>query len=297
MNGEKKYLLELKSEIAIAPAKKETFYLGFFFLMGTGDHEDPGTLENVEKHWPENQTRWTHYLNKVLAAGSVWEKDNAYRDIAVKALMTLLNNWRRAYGDLEYDGLFPSYAVNYFNGFWAWDSWKHAAALARFAPGLAKDQIRTMFALQDEQGMIPDVIYAGKAENNWRDTKPPLAAWAVWEVYEQTRHKEFVKEMYPQLVRYHQWWYENRDHDKNRLCEYGSTDGTLVAALWESGMDDAVRFDKRKMVKNKKGAWSIDVESVDLNAYLYADKVYISKMARLLGENESLTKLTGEAEI
>jgi putative isomerase len=152
-----------------------------------------------------------------------------------------------------------------------------------------------MFALQDEYGMVPDVIYAHKAENNWRDTKPPLAAWAVWEVYEQTNDKDFIKEMYPKLIRYHNWWYENRDHDKNSLCEYGSTDGTLVAALWESGMDDAVRFDKRKMVKNNNRAWSIDVESVDLNAYLYAEKVNISRMARLLGQNQTAAQLSDQA--
>ena len=61
------------------------------------------------------------------------------------------------------------------------------------------------------------------------------------------------------------------DHDRDGLCEYGSTDGTLIAAAWESGMDNAIRFDSTKMLKNNDYAWSMDQESVDLNAYLYAE--------------------------
>ena len=68
--------------------------------------------------------------------------------------------------------------------------------------------------------------------------------------------------MYPKLKKYHNWWYENRDHDKDGLAEYGSTDGSLIAAKWESGMDNAVRFDDSKILKNKDNAYSLDQESL-----------------------------------
>jgi len=32
-----------------------------------------------------------------------------------------------------------------------------------------------------------------------------------------------LKEMLPKLTAYHQWWYRNRDHNKNGLIEYGAT--------------------------------------------------------------------------
>ena len=99
-----------------------------------------------------------------------------------------------------------------------------------------------MFDYQDEHGMVADCIYANKRENNWRDTKPPLSAWSVWNVYKNTGDIAFVREMFDKLVKYHHWWYANRDNNKNGLCEYGSTDGTQLAARWESGMDNAVRF-------------------------------------------------------
>lgn len=294
--GERTYRIDINKQIIIPPNKDETIYLEFFYCMSSSQKFSTQHAANIEKVFEDNRNRWNRYIDSILCSGSRWAEDAAYRNIAVKSLMTLASNWRCAFGDLEYDGLFPSYAVSYFNGFWAWDSWKHAAAILRFDAALAKDQIRAMFARQGMDGMVPDVIYADKSENNLRDTKPPLAAWAVWNVFEQTGDMEFIKEMFPKLLRYHEWWYENRDHDHNGLCEYGSTDGTVEAALWESGMDDAVRFDGRKTVRNKDGAWSLDVESVDLNAYLYAEKGYLSELARRLGDAGTANRLDREGE-
>jgi len=235
-----------------------------------------------------NNKRWSGYINKILSVESKWFEEKQYRDLSVKALETLILNWRAADDDLKHDGLFPSSSIWYFNGFWAWDSWKHAVALTKFAPVLAKDQIRTMFDYQNEKGMVADCIYLDKTENNWRDTKPPLAAWAVWKIYESTNDRDFIEEMYPKLLKYHQWWYQYRDHDQDGLCEYGSTDGTLIAAKWESGMDNAVRFDNSKILDNNGNEWSIDQESVDLNSYLVAEKQFLGKMAEVIGEDSKV---------
>ena len=94
----------------------------------------------------------------------------------MKSVQTLVGNWRGAAGDLVYDGMYPSFVVRDFNGVWSWDTWKQAAASAMFDPALARTQIRGMFEFQNDGGMIADVVYVKAAENNWRDTKPPLAA-------------------------------------------------------------------------------------------------------------------------
>ncbi|KAA3624949.1 MAG: trehalase, partial [Bacteroidetes bacterium] len=208
--------------------------------------------------------------------------------IAVKCLETLINNWRSPAGQLKHNGLFPSYNYKWFNGFWAWDSWKHAVALKYIDPAIAKDQIRAMFDFQDEYGMIADCVYRDNLieDNNWRNTKPPLSAWAVWEVYQEDLDTSFIHEMLPKLEAYHNWWYNYRDHDKNGLCEYGSTDGTLIAGKWESGMDNAVRFDQSSILKNAENAWSLNQESVDLNAFLAAEKNYLGRLYAAIGEIE-----------
>lgn len=227
-----------------------------------------------------NNKRWEEYLTRILRKDMPKEYDR----IAVKSVATLISNWRTNRGGLLHEGVIPSHAVNYFIGFWAWDSWRFSVALARFAPELAKNNIRAMFDYQLPDGMIIDCIYTNPEENNARDSKPPLAAWAVDEVFTHTQDTAFVREMYPQLLAYHRWWYEKRDHNKNGICEFGSTDGTTEAAAWESGMDNAIRFDNARMVKNADDAWSFDQESIDLNGYLALEYKLLKKFAALIGQ-------------
>jgi len=235
-------------------------------------------LDNSDAAWEKNEVRWNGYIQKSVRA-DITNLDY----VPIKAIQTLITNWKKPIGDIKHQGVVPSMSVAYFNGFWAWDSWKHSVALKEIEPDLAKDQIRAMFDYQDSSGMVIDCIFPDKSENNLRDSKPPLAGWAVWEVFSSSNDTAFVREMLPKLEKYHRWWYKYRDHDNNGLCEYGSTDGTLIAAKWESGMDNAVRFDSSEIVNNNEGAWSINQESVDLNAYLYAEKIYLEKLCNVVG--------------
>jgi len=223
--------------------------------------------------------------------------DSLSKIAAAKSILTLQNNWRIPAGEIKKQGLFPSYHYKWFHGFWAWDSWKHAVGLSYYNIAIAKDQMRLMFDFQKEDGFITDCVFRDTSieKHNERDTKPPLAAWAVVKIYERDSDLSFVKELYPKLVKYHNFWYVKRDHDQDGLCEYGSTDGSLIAAKWESGMDNAIRFDNSKILKNSEGAYSIDQESVDLNAYLYAEKLYLVTLAEALQKTEDVTKYKKEA--
>lgn len=238
-------------------------------------------LSNPQEGLKANKERWEGYLTKILRKDMKPEYDR----IAVKAVVTLISNWRTHRGGLLHEGIVPSHAAYYFVGFWAWDTWRFSAALAKFDPELAKDNIRAMFDYQQPDGMIIDCIYTDPAENNARDSKPPLVSWAVDEIFTHTNDTAFISKMYPQLMAYYKWWYNKRDHNRNGMCEYGSTDGTLEAAAWESGMDNAIRFDDAKMLKNNgaEDAWSMDQESVDLNAYLALECKLLKKFASILG--------------
>ena len=253
-------------------------------------------LENPQQVFADNKTRWNEYLTKALDSKNTLLDKEENKRLAVKCVQTLTSNWRSPAGDLQHDGVFPSAAYQGFYGFWSWDSWKQAVALVRFNPELAKSNLHSMFQYQDDMGMVADCVYFDPKENNWRDTKAPLAAWAVLEIYKRTQDLDFVGEMYPKLVKYHKWWYQYRDHDQNGLCEYGSTDGTIIAAKWESGMDNAVRFDDAKMLKNNDHGWSMDQESVDLNAYLFAEKEQLADLAELLGKSEEANEFDSQAK-
>jgi putative isomerase len=287
------YRIDLAQPLHLRPNQKITVYVDQVLVNDI--HTDRPTKIDDATAWTRNRQRWAGYLQTLASYHLAGLPDEIAQRVAAKAMITLLGNWRAARGDIHHDGVIPSYSNPDFNGFWAWDSWKHAAALASFAPDLARDQIRAMFDYQAADGMVPDCVFLDKANNNWRDSKPPLATWASLAVYRATGDKVFLAEMYDKLVRYHRWWFSARDHDHDGLAEYGATDGSKIAAKWESGMDNAVRFDDIRMLKNGERAWSMDQHSVDLNAYLYREKLDLADIAEVLGKTDDHARWLKEA--
>ncbi|WP_413503378.1 alpha-glucosidase [Serratia grimesii] len=196
-------------------------------------------LTNPQHYMAASEQRWENYLNKGLSNPHATQ---AQERVAVKAIETLNGNWRGAAGAMKFDSVTPSVTGRWFSGnqTWPWDTWKQAYAMAHFNPNVAKDNIRAVFAFQIQPddplrpwdaGFIPDLIAynpspeRGGDGSNWneRNTKPSLAAWAVMEVYNTTGDKQWLAEMYPKLVAYHDWWLLNRDHNGNGVPEYGAT--------------------------------------------------------------------------
>ncbi len=282
------YVIEMK-DLTIGPSMQKEFIISQSFEFIDDDLGGKETIVHSEvlKKGASLEAKIVEKDDEIYKLHSImdssWQKSQYY-DLLSKAMLTLQNNWRAPAGELKHSGIFPSYHYRWFHGFWAWDSWKYSVALAYYRPELAKDQIRAMFDYMDEEGFIADCIYRDTTieNHNYRNTKPPLSSWAVWSIFQQDLDTTFLVEMYPKLIKQHNWWYLNRDHDKDSICEYGSTDGTLVAAKWESGMDNAVRFDNSKLLRNSETAFSLDQESVDLNSYLYAEKILLAKIAQKL---------------
>ncbi len=320
-------------------------------LTAKEQQQAPEYTKNAARYFKENKQRWQGYLDKTFDQKKTAEFPE-YQNALVKSIETINTNWRSAAGAFKHDGIVPSMSYKWFIGMWAWDSWKADVATADFNPELAKNNMRALFDYQiqkddtvrpQDAGAIIDAVFynqdsaRGGEGGNWneRNSKPPLAAWAVWHIYQETKDKEFLKEMYPKLVAYHNWWYTNRDHNKNGIAEYGSMvsdahwqkddkdqiikdkngqpkvddDAVIEAAAWESGMDNATRFDKEgvgkgdvgvKVFENKnKGkvvGYSINQESVDLNAYLYAEKGYLASIAEELGKKEDYKNYQKEAK-
>ncbi|ABV89461.1 MGH1-like glycoside hydrolase domain-containing protein [Shewanella pealeana] len=285
-------------------------------------HQAPD-WSKIDSQLLDNQAKWQARLDRAIKGG-----DKSSRQLAVKSMLTLVHNWRSPAGALQHDAITPSITYKWFNGVWAWDSWKQAVALARFDPELAKSNVLAMFDYQftsqdplrpQDAGNLPDAIFYNKDRErggeggNWneRNGKPPLSAWAVWQIYLQDKDEAFLNIMYPKLVAYHEWWYRNRDNNDNGLAEYGANlhpmhlneDGSInpqaviEAAAWESGMDNAPRFDMDDALdiwQNRQGGqlvgYSVSQESVDLNAYLYAEKRFLEQIAAVLGDESAAEK-------
>ena len=197
-------------------------------------------LKQPEHYLSRSKLRWQEYINK--ATQPISNKQPALQKLAVKSVETLIGNWRSKAGAVGFDTVSPAVTGRWFSGnqTWPWDSYKQAYALVTFNPELAKQNLNAVFEHQItpndavrpwDAGFIPDLVAynfsakRGGDGTNWneRNTKPSLAAWAVWQVFENTGDTQWLAHIYPKLVAYRGWWLRNRDHNKNGVPEYGAT--------------------------------------------------------------------------
>ncbi|MBE0364652.1 putative isomerase [Pseudoalteromonas ulvae UL12] len=221
------------AELEIKPQQSTTIYTQQRYVQRP-EETSAVAWQHVMKLSQQQQQRWATYQQRLNSDSPL------PLAVQTKAVATLIGNWRSPQGAIMHDIVSPSTTARWFNGAWAWDSWKHAYALANIAPELAKQTVLAMFDYQisandpirpHDEGMVIDAIFYNKDPQrggiggNWneRNTKPPLASWAVWHIYQQTQDRDFIALMFPKLLAYHQWWYRNRDHNQNGLVEYGAT--------------------------------------------------------------------------
>lgn len=135
---------------------------------------------------------------------------------------------------------------------WLWDSCFIAIGLARSDPQRAAGELRALFRGQWANGMLPHMIFDDRVNDIgsrriWQSkknpsaprevdtscvTQPPLPAIASWRVAQALPapdRRGFLDEVYPKLLAYHAWLYDERDlHDRGLI--------TLIHP-WECGLD------------------------------------------------------------
>jgi len=169
-------------------------------------------------------------------------------DLEANARALLLKNRRRR-GEHQYT--VPSPGTYPYQ--WLWDSCFHAIALSHFDPEAAKEEIRSLFAAQLPNGMVPHMIFWEKHlllpyfliwhnQSTSSITQPPMLAYALWEMHRKHPDMAFLKEVYAPLMRFYRYIIEKRDPWKNHLASIINPD--------ESGEDNSPRFDTLMGVKS-----------------------------------------------
>lgn len=198
---------------------------------------------------------------------------------------------------------------------WLWDSCFHAIAYRHFDAGMARDELRALMAHQvgagADAGMIPHMAYwDGTGEALWGHaersiiTQPPLIAVAAWLVYDSTGDDDFLRELYPGLLAYHDWFERRRDLNGDGLV--------AIIHPWESGWDASPRWDaamglhlpsdedskqaRHGLVttlrahdcdaRTLRDAGSFCVYPVDFNAIRAYDLLMLSKIAAVIGADD-----------
>ncbi len=155
---------------------------------------------------------------------------------------------------------------NQMANIWSWDNCFNALALAAGHPGLAWDQLKVMFDLQDAEGALPDL--ANDLFASWGFCKPPVHGWALEHIFASAAPflDDFCDEIYEPLARWTKWWFRHRSAE-NGLPHYYHGN--------ESGWDNSTVFDVQP-----------PIQSPDLCAYLVLQMESLADLARRLGRDE-----------
>lgn len=136
---------------------------------------------------------------------------------------------------------------------WLWDSCFIAIGLRHMDVERAQTELRSLLRGQWHNGMLPNIIFRNGPQyrtdrNIWRSwlspfapndvmttgiTQPPMLAEAVVQVGAKLawpERRSWYRLMYPSLLAYHQWLYNDRDPHSEGLV--------LLVHPWESGLDN-----------------------------------------------------------
>ncbi len=134
----------------------------------------------------------------------------------------------------------------------------------------------------------------------WVDrSQPPIAAYALWRLFDRTGDVAMVRRYVPVLLRSHEWWFSQRDGGDG-LLSYGSSSvgrgafvGTKQAAMDESFMDNSPMFDFAEFDTERR---TLDVAEPGLNSLVSLEGQLLARMLRILGDPESAGRLEARSE-
>ncbi|HET6384160.1 MAG TPA: PA14 domain-containing protein [Armatimonadota bacterium] len=161
--------------------------------------------------------------------------------------------------------------------YFCWDSFFTANLACLDDPQTAENTVRAILSYETPQGLVPNFAHwqAGASDDR---SQPPVGALCVWKMYQRWPDKRFLAEVYPKLVKWHNWWPGARDGNHNGLLEWGSATGVWQNAQYETGWDDNLHFSGTRMVGSH-----MDADAVDLSSLWSMDAEYLADLAAALG--------------
>jgi putative isomerase len=172
--------------------------------------------------------------------------------------------------------------------YFVWDTSFNSLLASIEDPDGARSTFRTLLSYQLPNGMLPRILnwnHDPEPFINVKNSNPPVASLCAWRIFERWADYSFLEEVYPKLLKWHDWWPNDRDGNGNGLLEWGAT-GTLADARLETGWDDTPAFDGAEMVGTQ-----MNVDAVDLNALWAMDAECLAKMAEVLGLSADAKRL------
>lgn len=217
----------------------------------------PRTVPSLTTLKRTESRRWREWRERMPAV------DECYRDAAEYSWHMLYSLEVPAEGHLTRPIALMS--KRWMNKIWAWDNCFDALAMCIGDPERAFDQLRVYFDNQAPSGQFCDSLSTWHADYCF--VKPPIYGWTITQLIQRLgkrRCMAFVKQAYEPVCRLTNWWYTQRDRDRNGMCEYYHGN--------DSGWDNSTMFDQ-----------GYPTDGSDLGAHLILQSEALAVMADMIG--------------
>jgi len=192
-----------------------------------------------------------------------------------------------------------------------WDSFLTAVLVCQEDEQKSFDLIRDITSWQNDQGMFCQFgqFYTHQIHTGfpvaWGHTQYPLGALAVAKIYLRRPNKEFLAEIYPRLLKAHNWWFADRgdgqpwrDGNRDGLLELGSNypeeipvEDRQQVACCESADDDPQWFG---VTRYNEKTNTLEQDTVERNCLYAMDAWILAWIAQELGHGAEAARLRAE---
>ncbi len=181
-----------------------------------------------------------------------------------------------------------------------WDNFFMSYACALFNKELAYANFIEHMRSLTKDGLIPNVEEAnGKV--SWDRSQPPVGALMLKEIFKRYGDRWLLFASFDDLLAWNRWWVRKRMNGK--LLSWGSdladnpfhdtNAHTVVAAIWESGMDDSPMYEG---VPFNPGKNTVEMQDVGLNSLYIADCKALAEIADAIGRAGEARELRSRAQ-
>ena len=167
------------------------------------------------------------------------------------------------------------------NPYFCWDSFFNALLACLDNPEMGRQTARAILSYQSPDGLVPNFAHWNSGISTDR-SQPPVGSMCIWKMNQHWPDIDFLREVYPRLALWHDWWMKARNARNDGLLEWGSSTGKLEYAQDETGWDDTPHFegvDGVKMVGSTMNAYAVDLCSL-----WSMDARYLALIAAAIGK-------------
>lgn len=295
-NKEEELVLQVKNRNATVPEKETSKWLASVYHLSpdqplyfySGSEKNSCTPKTIDQRLETEKSKYENSRFKIKTPmGEIWE-----------AVSNHLNH-SRVYGTQTG---FTGYVVNrgwcntINQRLFCWDTFFHAMIASLEDPQGAQESVKAILAHQTPIGIVPNNTFGNDTANNSNDrTQYPVGSICVWKMHQYQPDIKFLKEVYPQLLKWHQWWFNTRpendmiyrDGNRNGVLEGGSETGLLQNAKYEL-LDNSPMFDDVRMNTESR---TMELDMAGLSGIWAADALYLSYIAEELGKMEDAQML------